>query len=58
MTMAIIITIIQFFFIYVPSQQQQTQLQTHHSVDNGNYIKDKQHKDNSRIIIIIIRTDV
>jgi hypothetical protein len=33
-------TIIQFFIIYVPSQQPQGQLQTEHSVDTGNYIMD------------------
>jgi hypothetical protein len=32
---------IQFFIIYAPSQQPQGQLQTQHSVDTGNYIKDK-----------------
>jgi hypothetical protein len=32
---------IKFFIIYVPSQQLQGQLQTQHSVDTGNYIKDK-----------------
>jgi hypothetical protein len=32
---------IQYFIIYVPSQQLQGQLQTQHSVDNGNYIKEK-----------------
>jgi cell division protein FtsL len=41
---------VQFFIIYVPSQQLQGQLQTQHTVDTGNYIKDKQkHKDNSHI---------
>jgi hypothetical protein len=35
------LTIIQFFIIYVPSQQLQGQLQTQHSVDTGNYITDK-----------------
>jgi hypothetical protein len=29
---------IQFFIIYVPSQQLQGQLQTQHSVDTSNYI--------------------
>jgi hypothetical protein len=38
---------IQFFIIYVPSQQPQGQLQTEHRVDTSNYIMDK-------IIIIII----
>jgi hypothetical protein len=33
--------IIQFFIIYVPSQQLQGQLQTQHSVETGNYIMDK-----------------
>jgi hypothetical protein len=32
---------IQFFIIYVPSQQPQGQLQAQHSVDTGNYIMDK-----------------
>jgi hypothetical protein len=32
---------IQFFIIYVPSQQPQGQLQTQHSVDTSNYIMDK-----------------
>jgi hypothetical protein len=34
---------VQFFIIYVPSQQLQGQLQTQHSVDTGNYIKDKRN---------------
>jgi hypothetical protein len=34
----IIINSIQFFIIYVPSQQLQGQLQTQHSVDTGKYI--------------------
>jgi hypothetical protein len=34
----IIIIIIQFLIIYVPSQQLQSQLQTQHSVDTSNYI--------------------
>jgi hypothetical protein len=38
--MMTIIIIIQFFIIYVPSQQLQSQLQTQHSVDTGNYIMD------------------
>jgi hypothetical protein len=33
--------IIQFFIIYVPSQQPQGQLQAQHSVDTDNYIMDK-----------------
>jgi hypothetical protein len=33
--------IIQFFIIYVPSQQLLGQLQTQHSVDTGNYIMGK-----------------
>jgi hypothetical protein len=33
--------IIQFFIIYVPSQQLQGQLQTQYSVDTGNCIVDK-----------------
>jgi hypothetical protein len=32
---------IQFFIIYVPSQQLQGQLETQHSVDTGNCIMDK-----------------
>jgi hypothetical protein len=40
---------IQFFIIYVPSQQLQGQLQTRRSVDTGNYIKDK-HNIKSRQI--------
>jgi thioredoxin reductase len=32
---------IQFFIIYVPSQQTQGQLQTQHTVDTSNYIMDK-----------------
>jgi hypothetical protein len=32
---------LQFFIIYVPSQQLQSQSQTQHSVDTGNYIKDR-----------------
>jgi hypothetical protein len=32
--------IVQFFIIYVPSQQPQGQLQTQHSVDTGNDIMD------------------
>jgi hypothetical protein len=32
---------IQFFIIYVQCQQLQSQLQKQHSVDTGNYIKDK-----------------
>jgi hypothetical protein len=32
---------IQFFIIYVPSQQLQGQLQTQHSVDTSIYIMDK-----------------
>jgi hypothetical protein len=35
------IIIIQFFIIYVLSQQPQGQLQTQHSVDTSNYIMDK-----------------
>jgi hypothetical protein len=34
---------IQFFIIYVPSQQLQGQLQTQHSVDISIYIRDKQN---------------
>jgi hypothetical protein len=32
---------IQFFIIYVPSQQPQGQLQAQHSVDTDNYIMEK-----------------
>jgi hypothetical protein len=32
---------IQFFIIYVPSQQLQGQLQSRHSVDTSNYIMDR-----------------
>jgi hypothetical protein len=35
---------IQFFIIYVPSQQPQGQLQTRHSTYIHNYIMDTQHK--------------
>jgi hypothetical protein len=35
---------IQFFIIYVPSQQPQGQLQTEHRVDTSNYIMGKLHK--------------
>jgi hypothetical protein len=34
---------IQFFITYVPSQQLQVHLQTQHSVDAGNHIKDRQN---------------
>jgi hypothetical protein len=34
---------IQLFIIYLPSQQLQSQLQTQHSVDTGNYIKEKRN---------------
>jgi hypothetical protein len=34
----LIIILIQFFVIYVPSQQPQGQLQTQHSVDTSNYM--------------------
>jgi hypothetical protein len=43
------IIIIQIFIICVPSQQLQYQLQTEHSVDTSNHIKDKQHKDTRQI---------
>jgi hypothetical protein len=33
--------IIQFFIIYVPSQQLQDQLQTQHSIDASNYIMEQ-----------------
>jgi hypothetical protein len=40
---------VQFYIIYVPSQQLQGQLQKQHSVDTSNYIMDKQRrKYNSR----------
>jgi hypothetical protein len=32
---------IQFFIIYVPSQQLQGQLETQHSVDKSSYIREK-----------------
>jgi hypothetical protein len=32
---------VQFFIIYVPSQQLQGQLQTQYTVDTSNYIVDK-----------------
>jgi hypothetical protein len=41
MHVLIIIIIIYLFIIYVPCQQLQSQFQTQHSVDTGNYIKDK-----------------
>jgi hypothetical protein len=34
---------IQFFIIYVPSQQPQGQLQAQHSVVTSSYIRDKQN---------------
>jgi hypothetical protein len=34
---------IQFFIIYVPSQQLQGQLQTQHSADRSNYIMNKHY---------------
>jgi hypothetical protein len=37
----IIMIIIQFFIIYVPSRQLQGQLQTQHSGGTSNYIMDK-----------------
>jgi hypothetical protein len=44
--------IIQFFIIYVPSQQIQGQLQTQHSVDTNNYIMDKHNiKSNHRQVL-------
>jgi hypothetical protein len=39
----------QFFIIYVPSQQLQGQLQTQRTVDTCNYITDK-HTINSKLI--------
>jgi hypothetical protein len=39
---------IQFFIIYVPSQQPQGQLQTQHSTDIHNYIMDR-HNIKSRV---------
>jgi hypothetical protein len=47
----LIIIIIQFFIIYVPSQQLQGQLQTQHSLDTSNYIMGKHNlksKSNER----------
>jgi hypothetical protein len=35
------LNLIQFFIMYVPSQQSQGQLQTQHSVDKSNYFMDK-----------------
>jgi hypothetical protein len=35
---------VQFFIIYVPSQQRLGQLQTQHRVDTGNYIMGKHNK--------------
>jgi hypothetical protein len=43
------IYVIQFFIIYVLSQQLQGQLQTQHSVDTGNYIMDKHTWSQSQI---------
>jgi hypothetical protein len=40
----VIILIIQFFIIYVPSQKPQGQLQTEHSVDTANYIMGNHNK--------------
>jgi hypothetical protein len=34
---------VEFFIIYMPSQQLQGQLQTQHSADTSNYIMDKQY---------------
>jgi hypothetical protein len=45
---------IQFFIIYVPSQQPQGQLQTEHKVDTSNYIMDKHNiktKTNFRLAL-------
>jgi hypothetical protein len=39
----VLINSIQFFIIYVLSQQPQGQLQTQHSVDTSSYIRDKQN---------------
>jgi hypothetical protein len=41
-TVNVIIIIIQFFIIYVPSQQPKGELQTQHSLDTGKYIICKQ----------------
>jgi hypothetical protein len=38
---------IQFFVLYVPTQQLQSKLQTQNSVDTSNYIKDK-HNINTK----------
>jgi hypothetical protein len=32
------LNLVQFFIVYVPSQQTKGQLQTQHSLDTGNYI--------------------
>jgi hypothetical protein len=39
--MTFMMPVIQFFIIYMPSQQLEDQLQTEHSVNTGNYIMDK-----------------
>jgi hypothetical protein len=48
MMIIIIIITIQFYIIYVSSQQLHGQLQTQHSADTGNYITDK-HNIKSKI---------
>jgi hypothetical protein len=40
---------IQFFIIYVPSQQLQGQLQTQHSEGTSNYIMDKHYIKSKKI---------
>jgi hypothetical protein len=47
-----IIIIIQFSIIYMPSRQLEDQLQKQHSVDSGNYIKEKHNVKTTAIIII------
>jgi hypothetical protein len=39
--MMLMTIIIQFFIIYMPSQQPQSQLQAQHSVDKNNYFMNK-----------------
>jgi hypothetical protein len=39
---------VQFFIIYVPSQQLQGQLQTLHSVDTSNYIVGRHNKKSKK----------
>jgi hypothetical protein len=44
----IILQLNEFFIIYMPSQQLQSQLQTQHSVDTGNYIVEQYNIDSKR----------